>query len=68
MKRRYRVYVGPTLVSMAANRLRAAGVEVLCEGTEYVYLTTDKNQYDLLNLLKTEVAEDLLYRDVMELK
>lgn len=35
---RYRVYCGPTLVDMLADRLRANGLNVVCRGTEHLYV------------------------------
>ena len=37
---RFSVYTGPTIVAACAEKLRAAGVTVYCEGTEHVYVET----------------------------
>lgn len=56
---RWKLYTGPTLVNYVANRLRTHGVNVTVEGTEHVYLLTDLDRYQLLNLLPTWQPRDL---------
>lgn len=40
---KYRLYTGPTVVKTAAEALRAAGLEVVVEGTEHVYVLAPSN-------------------------
>jgi hypothetical protein len=60
---RYRVYCGPTLVTALAQSLRQNNVEVTCEGTEFVYVTTDCTAEELVRLLNT-VMSGFTWRDV----
>lgn len=65
---RFRVYTGPTVVQRAATALHQHGVNVLCEGTEHVYVETDKLVDELVKVLKQDVGEGFSYRDFRELK
>ena len=49
----YRVYCGPSSVAQTAERLRESGVDVTCEGTAHVYVSTTLNTAELLSVLGT---------------
>lgn len=40
-----RIWTGPTLVRELTTKLREAGVEVVCEGTEHVYVLSDGSNH-----------------------
>jgi hypothetical protein len=69
---KFAVYVGPTQVSLLAERFRSAGVEVTCEGTERVHVMEDGDtvmeaREMFLGLLRGAYGHTfcLTYRDVM---
>ena len=50
----YRVYCGPSIVAQTAERLRASGVVVTCEGTAHLDVSTTLNIAELRSLLGTK--------------
>ena len=49
----YRVYCWPSIVAQTAERLRASGVVVTCEGTSHVDVSTTLNSAELLSVIGT---------------
>lgn len=48
---RYRIYTGPSIVKAIADRLSAAGLNVVVTGTEHVYVETCHSMRYLLGQL-----------------
>lgn len=50
-EKKYSVYTGPTIVKQTAQRLEKAGFKVYLEGTEHVFVLTDRTPEDILQVL-----------------
>jgi hypothetical protein len=57
---RFVIYTGPTLVASAADRLRAAGFQILTLGTQHVYVAKfSATQQEVLAALPTWRRNDV---------
>lgn len=62
--KRYRIYTGPEVVNLVADRFSRAGYRVYCVGTEHFFIETDDSEGNILSFLGRQCYS---HRDIQQL-